>query len=91
VLNFATAFLKYLAKTHFDARHQAFDLFFEMPRSLKIRKHVTNRIVTKADVENVLYAIKTAFENEEIDEDYCLNYKALVLFFALLDRGFRLP
>jgi len=28
VLNFATAFLKYLAKTHFDARYQAFDLFF---------------------------------------------------------------
>jgi hypothetical protein len=28
VLNFAIAFLKYLAKTHFDARYQAFDLFW---------------------------------------------------------------
>jgi hypothetical protein len=35
VLNFATAFLKYLAKTHFDTRYQAFDLFLEMPKGLK--------------------------------------------------------
>jgi hypothetical protein len=38
VLNFATAFVKYLAKTHFDARYQAFDLFLEMPKRLNSRK-----------------------------------------------------
>lgn len=39
VMNFATAFLKYLAKTHFDTRCQAFELFLEMPKGLKARKH----------------------------------------------------
>jgi hypothetical protein len=63
VMNFATAFLKYLAKTHFDPRYQTFDLFLEMPKGLKVRKHVTSRIVTQEDVENVLYAIKLSFEN----------------------------
>lgn len=82
VLNFATAFLKYLAKTHFDTRYQAFDLFFEMPKELKTRKHVTNRIVTEQDVENVLSAIEAAYQNDEIDGDHCLHYRAIVLFGA---------
>ncbi|MGA2885220.1 MAG: hypothetical protein ABSE80_08715 [Halobacteriota archaeon] len=82
VLNFATAFLKYLAKTHFDTRCQAFGLFLEMPKGLKARKHVTSRIVTKEDVENLLYALKRAFENGEIDKEHYLNYRAIVLFGA---------
>jgi hypothetical protein len=41
VLNFATAFLKHLAKTHFDTRYQAFDLFLERPKGLMAREHVT--------------------------------------------------
>ncbi|MGA3198298.1 MAG: hypothetical protein ABSD89_02715 [Halobacteriota archaeon] len=53
MMNFATAFLKYLAKTRFDTRYQAFELFLEMPKGLRARKHVTSRIVTKEDVENV--------------------------------------
>jgi len=69
VLNFTTAFLKYLAKTHFDARYQAFDLFLEMPKGLKVRKHVNGRVVTKADVENVLCSIKTAYTKGEIEKD----------------------
>jgi integrase len=83
VLNFATAFLKYLAKTHFDTRYQAFDLFLDIPKGLKVRKHVTSRIVTKADVENVLSAIAVAYRNGEIDLDHCLHYRAIVLFGAL--------
>jgi hypothetical protein len=82
VTNFATAFLKYLAKTHFDPRYQAFDLFLEMPRGLKVRKHVTSRIVTKEDVENLLHSIKASFDNGEIDKDHYLHYRALVLFGA---------
>jgi hypothetical protein len=79
-VNFASAFLKYLSKTHFDTRYQAFAIFLEMPKGLKARKHVTSRIVTQVDVENVLYAIKTDFENGEIDRDLYLNYRAFVLF-----------
>jgi len=82
VMNFATAFLKYLAKTHFDTRYQAFDLFLEMPKGLKARKHVTSRIVTKKDVENLLLAIRQAYEEEEVDKHHYLNYRAIVLFSA---------
>jgi len=82
VMNFATAFLKYLAKTHFDTRYQAFDLFLEMPKGLKARKHVTSRIVTKADVENILAGIETAYQKNEIDEEQCLHYRAIMLFGA---------
>jgi hypothetical protein len=82
VLNFAAAFLKYLTKTHFDARYQAFDLFLKMPKGLKTRKHVTSRIITKEDVENVLSAIQTAYQNNEIDWDHYLHFKAIVLFSA---------
>jgi len=81
-MNFATAFLNYLAKTHFDTRYQAFDLFLEIPKGFKARKHITSRIVTQADVENVLYAVKTAFENGEIDNDHFVNYRALLMFGA---------
>lgn len=54
VLYFAKGLLKYLTKTTFDTRFQAFELFLEMPKVLKIRKHVTSRIVTKEDVKNGL-------------------------------------
>jgi hypothetical protein len=81
-MNFATASLKYRAKTHFDTRYQAFELFLEMPKGLKARKHVTSRIVTKEDVESVLLAIRQAHEEEEIDTDHFLNFRAIVLFSA---------
>ena len=82
VLYFAKGFLKYLTKTTFDTRFQAFELFLEMPKVLKIRKHVTSRIVTKEDIENVLKAIEKAFSIGRIDNALYLNYKAIVLFGA---------
>ncbi len=82
VLYFTKGLLKYLTKTTFDTRFQAFELFLEMPKVLKTRKHVTNRIVTKEDVENVLKAIEQAFSRGRIDNDHYLNYKAIVLFGA---------
>ena len=36
---------------------------------------VTSRIVTKEDVENVLLAIRKAYEDEEIDQQHYLNYR----------------
>ena len=83
VLNFTKGFLKYLRNTTFDTRHLAFEFFLEMPRVLEIRKHVTSRIVTKDDVENVFKAVGHAHNNGRIDTCHYLNYKALVLFGAL--------
>ena len=82
VLQFARAFLIYMSKISFDQRYAAFNLFLLLPRAIKEQKRVTDRIVTKEDVENVLYSIKTAFENDEIDTDYYLNFRAIMLFGA---------
>jgi len=82
VLYFAKGLLKYLTKTTFDTRFQAFELFLEMPKVLKTRKHVTSRIVTKEDIENLLKAIEKAFSIGRIDNTHYLNYKAIVLFGA---------
>jgi integrase len=82
VINFSKAFFRYLSKTRFDTRYEAFELFLEMPKVLKTHKHVTNRIVTKGDIENLLLAIKKAHENKQIDDYHYLNYRAIVLFGA---------
>jgi len=81
-LGFAKAFLKYLTKTRLDPRFSAFDLFLERPKTLKARKHVTPRIVTQADIENVIaYILKRAAEGR-INEERAKNYVAFVLFGA---------
>lgn len=82
VLNFAKGFLKFLTKTTFDTRYLAFELFLEMPKTLKTRKHVTSRIVTKQDVEKVLGAIELAYGRGRVDDRHYLNYNALILFGA---------
>ncbi len=43
---------------------------------------MTDRIVTKEDVENVLKAIEQAHRRGNIDAYHCLNYKAMTLFGA---------
>jgi len=82
VVNFAKTFLRYLAKTRFDTKYQAFELYLELPKTLKERKHVTSRIVTKEDIENVLAAIERTFGKGEIDQYHYLNYRAIVFFGA---------
>jgi len=82
VLNFAKRFLKYLTKTTFDTRYVAFELFLEKPKRLKERKLITNKIVTKEDIENVPTVIRQAEHNNEIDHNQSLQFTALVLFGA---------
>jgi hypothetical protein len=82
VLYFTKGLLKYLTKTTFDTRFQAFELFLEMPKVLKTRKHVTNRIVTEEDVQHVLQAIEQSLSARRIDNDHYPNYKAIVFFGA---------
>ena len=82
VLQFARAFLRCMSKISFDQRYAAFDLFLQLPRSIKEQKRVTERIVTTEDVENVLSAIGHANRSGGIDAYHCLNYKAMVMFGA---------
>jgi len=82
VLNFAKAFLKYLTKTRLDTRYYAFSLFLEKPKTLKERKNVTSRIITKEDVTNVLCRIKQAELDGTIDSNRAQQFTAFVLFGA---------
>ncbi|MDD1721288.1 MAG: hypothetical protein LUP95_04810 [Euryarchaeota archaeon] len=83
VLQFARAFLRYLAKITFDQRYAAFDLFLQLPRAVKEQKQVTERIVTKEDIEYLLSAIKQAHRSGEVNTYHYLNYTAIVLFGAM--------
>jgi hypothetical protein len=82
MLNFAKAFLRYLTKMRLDTRYKEFDLFLEMPKTVKESKCITQRIVTIEDIKNVLSAIDEANKNAEFTARQRQNYKALVLFGA---------
>ena len=83
VLTFAVAFLKHLAKTHLDIRYHSFELFLERPRRVKVRKNVTNRIVTKEDIEQVLDHIHSAECSGIISQSRAEQYTAFTVFGAL--------
>ena len=82
ILSFSSAFLKYLTKTRLDNRYDAFSVFLERPKTLKQRKRVTNRIITKQDIENILSRIETAASGERLSAYRARQYAALVLFGA---------
>ncbi len=82
VLNFAKAFLKYLTTTRFDPRYRAFELFLEMPKAVKERKRVTERIVTTEDVKRVLEALTEDYKEGKLNKRQYHNFTALVLFGA---------
>jgi len=81
-LAFAKSFLKYLTKMRLDTRYLAFEVFLEMPKNLKTRKAITSRIITQADIENVLAHIKRAKRQGRITERRALEYTAFVVFGA---------
>ena len=83
VLTFAAAFLKHLAKTHLDTRYRSFELFLERPWRIKVRKHITNRIVTKEDIERILDHIRRAECRGSISKSRAEQYTAFTVFGAL--------
>ncbi len=82
MLSFAVAFLKYLTKTRLDNRYYAFSIFLEKPKTLKHRKRVTNRIITKQDIENILTYITTAESEGRLNTYRAQQYVAFTLFGA---------
>jgi len=81
-LAFAKAFLKYLTKIKLNNRYYAFEIFFRGPKTLKERKNVTSRIVTKEDIENTLAHIKKSEKDGCISHDRALRYAAFIVFGA---------
>lgn len=82
--SFAKGFLKYLTKTKLDARYYAVEIFLDRPKKLKIRKNVTNRIITKDDIENILTYIQTAHNEGRINQLRAQHYTAFILFWAYM-------
>ena len=82
VLSFAKAFLKFLTKARLYTRYYAFEVFFERPRAVKARNNVTSRIITKADIENVLAHIDNSEEDGSITHYRSQHYTAFVLLGA---------
>jgi integrase len=82
VLSFAKAFLKFLTKARLDTRYYAFEVFLERPRAVKTRNNVTSRIITKADIENILGYIANAEKDGSISQRRSQHYKAFILLGA---------
>jgi integrase len=83
ILAFAKAFLAYLTKTRLDTRYQTFSIFLELPREVKERKSVTDRIVTKEDIESILDHIRRAESRGTIKKQRAEQYMAFTIFGAL--------
>jgi len=62
VLSFAVGFLNYLAQTNIDPRYVSFKLFLERPKTKKVKKALTERIITREDIGAVFQRIAAAEE-----------------------------
>jgi hypothetical protein len=82
VLSFAKSFLKFLATTRAEPRYQTFAPHLELPKTVKERKSVTARIVTKEDICNILQYIERAEQEGKISPERSAQYSAFVLFGA---------
>jgi len=82
VLSFAVGFLKFLAKTKMEPRYTSFEVYLEMPRAVKERKTMTERIITEDDIKNVLGYIKQAEHRGDISTERSAQYSAFVIFGA---------
>ncbi|MGZ4946771.1 MAG: tyrosine-type recombinase/integrase [Halobacteriota archaeon] len=79
VLGFAAAFLRYLAQTRVDPRYLSFTLFLERPKTTKVRKAITERIITRADIIALFQRIDTYEEKGKISAQKARNYRAFAL------------
>ena len=82
ILSFAKSFLSYLTQIRLDTRYLAFGIFLQMSKAVKVRKATTSRIITQADIKNVLRYIKRAEQEGRISQRRSLQYAAFILFGA---------
>jgi integrase len=78
VLSFAVGFLTFLAQTNIDPRYVSFKLFLERPKTKKVKKALTERIITREDIGAVFERI-TAAEERGADPAKIRNYRAFAL------------
>jgi len=79
VLGFATAFLKHLSKIKLNPSYLSFAVFLDLPKTVRVRKAVTGRIVTKTDIAFLFKRIESCAENGKINAQKARNYRAFGL------------
>ncbi|MGA7076521.1 MAG: hypothetical protein WBZ42_08275 [Halobacteriota archaeon] len=79
VLGFATSFLKHLSKTRFSTNYLSFAAFLDLPKTVRVRKAITERIVTRADIALLFKRIESCAENGKINAQKVRNYRAFAL------------
>jgi len=82
VLGFAQAFLKHLSRTCDEPRYQSFDIYLELPKKVMIKRAITERIVTREDIVEVLRRIDAAEKGGSITHQRSRNYRAFTLLAA---------
>ncbi len=82
VLGFAVRFLKFLASTKRDPGYLSFELYLERPRMKKVKKAITERIVTRDDVITALQRINSVEAKGSIANSKARNFRAYVLLAA---------
>jgi integrase len=79
VLGFAAAFLKYLAQVIVDPRYLSFTLFLERPKTTRVKKAITERIVTREDIASLFNRIDVYAEKGKISAQKTRNYRTYTL------------
>jgi integrase len=79
VLGFAAAFLKHLSVIRFDTSYLSFAAFLDLPKTVRVRKAITERIVTRADIALLFKRIESCAENGKISPQKTRNYRAFAL------------
>jgi integrase len=82
VTGFAAAFLKFLTKTRMDPSYQSYDVYLELPKAVPVRKAITQRIITRKDIESVFERIDVRAKNGKINAKKTRNYRAFTLLAA---------
>jgi integrase len=82
VTGFAAAFLKFLTKTRMDTSYQSYDVYLELPKTVPVRKAITERIITRKDIESVFERIEVRAEAGKINAKKIRNYRAFALLAA---------
>lgn len=79
VLGFASGFLNFLAQRIIDPSYLSFRLFLERPKTVKVKKALTERIVTREDIAHLFSRIDDYAEKRKISAQKMRNYRAFAL------------
>ena len=78
-LGFAVAFLKRLSTTRAEPLFNSFAVYLELPKTIKVRNTVTERILRRDDIVEVLKRIDVAKTKGNLKAFKARNYRAFAL------------